>query len=177
MATRADPRRVFPRSTFESKLGDPSIKTKTTIERPSAGRLPYGPSGRLREPGPLPSDAHSAPDLKGLPWAREPWDAWTTPTLRVEVLSWIARYVRARSHVVGWRIVEIASRPRSMLRLPLEEQALLISVTCRRGEKRSRERFTVEVAIPFPLGDRTDSDRIAARLALAEDALDGQVNA
>lgn len=173
--SNADPKRVFPRSTFEIGLGDPALRTKTTVTRPSAGRLPYGPSGRLREPGPLPADAYSAPDLKGLPWAREPWDAWSTPTLRVEVLEWLSRYVRMRPAVVGWRVREIAGRDRSMLRLPPDEQALLVVLTCQRGDRRSRERFAVEVAVPFPVPDRASAERIAARLALAQQALDAQL--
>lgn len=171
----ASPRRVFPRSTFEIGIGDPALRNKPTITRPSAGRLPYGPSGRLQEPGPLPADAYSAPDLKGLPWARRPWDAWTSPTLRVEVLRWLAGYVRVRPGVVAWRVVETASRDRSMLRLPEGEQALVFAVTYQTGDRRSRVRKEVEVSVPFPLPDRADADRIGARLALAEQSLDAQL--
>ena len=177
------PHQTFPRDPRHIPIsGDPELLPKPTVRRPSRERMPFGPSreaagdvsaGVLKPvgPGPFPDDMFSATDIERLPWTRQRGNEWTTATLRALVLTFMARYFRARHHkrLIGWRIAEVANGARmGSTRLLAKDQYLRFTIVQRIGEDGTRE---VETAIPFAPADRA-SPRVEALLALVEQTLD-----
>ena len=147
------------------EYGDPEILPKGVVVRPSAERMPFGPSGELLPEGPLlPADFLLAPDLVGLPWTRKRGDEWTDPVFRQIVFEWLIDYFDARSWPIGWTVREWASRERMAHRLPDDEHYLVVNVV-RRADRASFEGVAIfPVALRGAVPARVILDRLAADL-------------
>lgn len=93
--------------------GDPDILPKGETVRPSAERMPFGPSGELLPQGPaLPADFLRAPDLRDFPqWDRSRGQEWTDAIFRAEIFSYISAFFSSHDWARTWQIVELAHSP------------------------------------------------------------------
>jgi len=135
------------------KWGDPQILPKGVVRRPSAERMPFGPSGELRTPGPLREEQFMlAPDLAKLPqWVRRRGDEWTVPAFRALVLKWLSAYFAAnKTWARKWQITEVATAMKSPNRLSDDRVYLRIRIT-------STANVHYETAAAFPAYAREDS--------------------
>jgi len=99
-----------------------------------------------------------APDIKGLPWDRRTYDAWTTVAFRVLARAWIVDMFIANPWMYLWRIRERSTQAR-LSTLRLTEPILLVVVT-RRSDGRE-----FETSISWTARERDDA-------ALAQRKLD-----
>lgn len=127
-------------------------------DRTAGALIPSGPD-------PLFNVSINAPDLKGLPWDRRTYDAWTTPTFRAQVLTWLANMFLANPWMYRWRIRERATAPRlSAIRL---NEPLLVIVVQRRADARE-----FETAISWTARERDDAVLAQAKLDAARIVLE-----
>lgn len=106
-----------------------------------------------------------APDLKGLPWDRRTYDAWTTPAFRTLALTWLVATLAANSWAYLWRVRERATQARlSTIRL---EKPLLVITFVRRVDGRE-----FEVATDWTSRERDDAALVNAKLAVARTTLE-----
>jgi len=139
------------------EYGDPEILPKGTVTRPSADRMPFGPSGELLPEGPtLPPDFLLAPDIAGFPWVRKRGDEWTDAVFRSVVFDWLIDYFDTRSWARSWDIRERAASDRGVNKLPDDQHYLRIGVS-----DGASQRF--ETSATFPVAER---DAISARVIL-----------
>jgi hypothetical protein len=122
--------------------------------------MPFGPSGVLLPNGPEFDVDVLAPDLKGFPWQRYKFDAWTSPEQRDEVKRQLRVFFATKGWPVLWSVVERNSAPRlSTLRAP--EPFFIIRLT------RKADRREFEVAVTFPKIHRETPTAFSAKLAHA----------
>lgn len=88
--------------------GDPAIKEQGTVLRPSAERMPFGPSGELLPEGAaLPVDFSLAPDIVRFPqWTRRRGQEWTDSTFRALILAYIGEFFAAHDWATAWQVEE-----------------------------------------------------------------------
>lgn len=153
------------------KWGDPQILPKGVVRRPSAERMPFGPSGELRTPGPLREEQFMlAPDLVKLPqWVRKRGDEWTVPEFRALVLEWLSAYFAAnQTWARKWQITEVATAMKSPNRLSDDKVYLRIRIT-------SKTNAHYEHAAEFPTYAREDNPaQVRKVLVQAAAAIDAQ---
>jgi hypothetical protein len=153
------------------KFGDGQLLPKPDKVRPSAERMPFSPNGTLIPEGPdprttLPADFLSAPDIEGLPWTRERYDAWTTASFRQTVRTWLIYVFLVEAQLIGWDITEKGTGPRmGHLRLRPESRHLVIGLTKRLADGGSGR---VEVSLTFP--QKLLNDAIVVRTVLDSNA-------
>lgn len=135
--------------------GDPQLLPKGTVVRPSADRMPFGPSGELLPAGPkLPAGFMRAPDIAKFNWTRKRGNEWTDATLRTEILTYIAGFFATHSWARSWAVAERTSE--KSRGGPYPNPVLVFTITDDDGASH-------EVAQEFPEGDREGS-ALAARL-------------
>jgi hypothetical protein len=127
-------------------------------DRTAGALIPEGPD-------PLYNVSIDAPDLKGLPWDRRTYDAWTTPEFRALALAWLVDMIAANPWMYFWRVREKATQARlSTIRL---EKPLLIVVVTRRADARE-----FEMATDWTSRERDDAALVNAKLAVARTTLE-----
>lgn len=151
------------------QFGDKEMRSTDIVVRPSTERMPFGPSGELRPTGPAPLREvrfYEAPDLAKFPqWERRRGNEWTTPAFRAVIFDFIRDFMRARPWALRWKVVEVASSVRSMLRLPDDEVHLVFSFFDGRGTA-----YTTAISFPGAREDRPAA--MAYRLSLAARSID-----
>jgi hypothetical protein len=121
-------------------------------DRTAGALIPEGPD-------PLYLVSHLAPDVKGLPWERRTYDAWTTPAFRT-----LSNMITANPWVYRWRVRERATQARMTLRL--REPLLVITV------QRRVDAHEFETVIQWTARERDDAALAQAKLDAARIVLE-----
>lgn len=118
-------------------------------DRTAGSLIPSGPD-------PLFNVERYASDLKGLPWDRRPYDAWSTLPFRSQVLTWIANFFQTNDWVSEWAVREKGLQPGGRARL--KEPLLIFKM------RRKSDGEWLEVAESWSASERDSVDRTAAKL-------------
>lgn len=121
-------------------------------------------------------------DIQNRPWTRRTSEAWTTASLRAQVLTFIGDYVAARSWLTSWDVVECfvdgginVKVPRTPPVQPAEDdfQQRPGLRLLKFGVTRKRDSVRLEVAVDFRSGVITTDD-VARALQLVSMSLDAE---